>query len=278
MKNIKHVSKDIVKYIIALIITIFTLYPLIWMITFSVRKDSDILTVPPKLIPTKFIFENYIKIWNQGTIPKFFINSLYISIITAVIIVAISCIAAYGLSRFKFKGKTIFSFLVLSSQLFPTVIIMVPLFLFFNAVKLYDNQLALIISYIAIFMPFSIFLLLGFFNTIPKDLEEAAYIDGASRMGAFIRIVLPNVSTGLSAVGLFAFIGAWQEFLFALTFITTESKKTLPIGLLYFFGQYKADYAGLMAASVIASLPSIILFLILQKYMVKGFLGGAIKG
>lgn len=273
----RHVLKTSIRYIITLIVTIFVLYPVGWMITFSLRSKESIFTIPPRFIPEEFVFENYINVWKQGVIPRFFINSLIVSIITTIIVVAISSIGAYSLSRFEFKGKRLFSLSVLSSQLFPAAVLLVPLLLFFNAINLYDNQLALIISYSGLCLPFSFFLLVGIYNTIPRDIEEAAYIDGASKIQTFIRIVLPNASIGLAIVALFTFVSSWQEVLLALSFILTENKRTLPVGLMYFFGQHQTDYAGLMAASCIASFPSIILFIFLQRYLVRGLIGGALK-
>lgn len=277
MSKYKKILEFIFNNIIAIIVTIIVLYPVGWMVTFSLRSNVAIFSMLPKFIPEEIVFDNYINIWSGSNIPRFFLNSLIVALSSVVITIIVSTPAAYSLSRLRFKGKTIFGFSILFTQLLPTIVLLLPLFLLFRAIKLYDTFYSLIISYTAIFTPFSVFLLLGFFNTLPKELEEAAYIDGASRLQAFIRVILPNTFQGLAVVSIFVFTGSWQEFLLALSFIFTESKRTLPTGLMYFFGQYRADYAGLMAASVVASVPSIILFVFLQRYLVRGYIGGAIK-
>ncbi len=276
--KMERTAKKALLYTTVILVTVIVMYPIAWMVSYSLRTNTAIFDVPPSIIPEKVVFEHYSSLWRDVPFAIFFRNSLVVSLTTTLLVTMIASMAAYSISRFRFVGKRIFSFLLLCSQLFPVAILLVPLFLLFNAVNLYDNLSVLIISYTGITLAFSILLLVGFFNEIPRELDEAAYVDGASKFKVFTQIVLPVAAPGLVTVAIYVFITSWQEFLLALSLTFSENNRTLPVGLMYFFGQYRTNYAGLMAISNLASFPAIALFLILQRFFVKGLIRGAIKG
>ena len=262
----KKTINSIVKLLLAMLVTFFVLSPFLWMVTFSFRPQTQIFESPPQFFPRKPIIDNYVKVIDNNRFGLFFRNSLVVSISSTLVVLTVACLAGYGFSLFTFRGKRVLTFSILSSQLFPIYVIIIPLFIVYNMLGLYDTLLGLIIVYAAVTLPFSIFLMHGFFNEIPKEMEESAYIDGASKLQTLLRVVLPNCLNGITAISIFVLISTWQEFMLALSLTITESNRTLPVGLMYFFGQYSTDYGGVMAASVLATIPTIIIFLFLQKY------------
>ena len=271
-------TNRIVKIVLSLLVTFFVLSPFAWMVTFSLRTQVQIFESPPRFFPRKVVTENYETVLGNNRFGLFFRNSIIVSISSTLVVITVACLAGYGFSRFTFRGKRVLTFSILSSQLFPIYVIIIPLFIVYNMLALYDTITGLIVVYTAISLPFSIFLMSGFFNEIPKELEESAYIDGASKLQAFLLVVLPNCLNGITAISIFVLISTWQEFLLALSLTVSEESRTLPVGLMYFFGQYRTDYGGVMAASVLATIPTIIIFLFLQKYFIRGMISGTVKG
>ena len=209
---------------------------------------------------------------------RYFINSFSVSLGTTAIVIFVALFSSYGYARLQFPGKKFFFNLLLLSQLFPLAAIIVPLYRIMSQAGLIDTFSSLIIGYLAFSVPVGVWLLRGFFAGIPKELEEAAQIDGCSQLQAFWKIVVPLIRPGVGATAAYILFLTWQEFMFALTFITSQDKRTLPVGIFDFVGQYETNWGNLMAASVLICIPVFILFLFVQKQLVGGLTQGAVKG
>ncbi|WP_198508910.1 carbohydrate ABC transporter permease [Bacillus sp. FJAT-44742] len=201
-------------------------------------------------------------------------NSLFVSGTTTLIVILLSSLAGYGFSRLTFKGKRFFFNSFLSVQMIPGIVLLIPLFFILQRLTLIDTYTGLIVTYVAFSLPFCTWIMTSFYNRIPKELEEAAFMDGATRFQAFYKVVVPLSFPGVLAVGIFSFLIAWDEFLFALTLTDSESKRTLPYGLYSFMNQYGVEWNTLMAAAILTMIPPIIIFLVIYKYFSKEFLSG----
>ena len=222
--------------------------------------------------------ENYVTVLKASDFPRYFLNSLIVSIATALVVTAVASLAGYGLSRFRFRGKAWVSLVLLLTQTFPLVMVIPPIFRIMGQLGLTDNLYGLIVIYTAFNIAFATFLMQSFFDGVPKDLEEAAMIDGCTRVSALRRIILPLTLPGMGATVAFVFTAAWSELLFALMLINSEDQKTFSVGLLTFIGKFAVDWGQMMAASVMALIPVCIFFAFLQRYLVTGLTAGAVKG
>ena len=222
--------------------------------------------------------ENYVTVLKASDFPRYFLNSLIVSIATALVVTAVASLAGYGLSRFRFRGKAWVSLVLLLTQTFPLVMVIPPIFRIMGQLGPTDNLYGLIVIYTAFNIAFATFLMQSFFDGVPKDLEEAAMIDGCTRVSALRRIILPLTLPGMGATVAFVFTAAWSELLFALMLINSEDQKTFSVGLLTFIGKFAVDWGQMMAASVMALIPVCIFFAFLQRYLVTGLTAGAVKG
>ncbi|TVY11187.1 carbohydrate ABC transporter permease [Paenibacillus cremeus] len=256
----------------------FTLLPIYWAVVTSLKLEKDITQIPLRYWPKQLTFENYIVAWNNVGFSKFFMNSVFVSAFTVVIVLISSLLVGYALSRYKFKGKNAFLILLLCTQFVPGAMLLIPLFMIFKHLGLTSNLLSLIITYSTFQLPFNSILMSGFISNIPEQLEEAAMVDGCSRLKAVFVVILPILLPGVVATTVFTFISAWNEFLFALMFISKPAFFTLPVGLRYMQGEFDIHYGALAAGSLISLLPAVILFTIVQKYLVQGMSAGAVKG
>ncbi len=251
--------------------------PLIWVVTTSVRPLAEMTRTPPLIFPRSITFKAYINMWDTGPFVKYFMNSVVISFSTALIALAFSICAAYAFARFRFKGSTLLLMVVVMSQMLPGSSILIPLFQVIRALGLLDTHVGMVLIYTGFAIPFCTWLLNGYFRAIPVDLEHAALIDGCNRFELLYMIILPLAAPAIVAVGTFAFLLSWNEFLFAFVF-TKSQALTIPVGLRSaFLGQYVNKYDELFAASIIFSLPPIALFVGLQRYFVQGLTAGAVK-
>ena len=237
---------------------------------------------PPQWWPDEPTLASYTKLLDPTNsvghdFLRFFWNSFFVSTATTLLAVIVAVPAAYAFSRFEFPGRKFLFFSVLLRNMFPAVIFLMPLFLLMRWLGLVNNHLSLILTYLTFGLPLSIWLLKGFYDNIPIQLEQAARIDGATRFKAFFLIVMPLSSPGIIATAIYSFILAWNEYVFAYTLLSSKDKLTLPIGLQHFFTEYATDWPGLMAASFIMSVPVVVMFLILQKYFVRALTEGAVK-
>ncbi|MET3598276.1 carbohydrate ABC transporter permease [Martelella mangrovi] len=260
------------------VVVVVTMFPFLWMLISSFKKLSELYTVPPTWIPEAPSWANYAKVLFESNVPRYFLNSLIISAGSTAIALALAILASYGFARFKFRGKSLAISLIIVGQLLPTAAIIVPLYVVLNWLNLLNTYLGLILAYLILTLPLSVFMLISYFRGIPVELEEAAIVDGASRLGALLRITLPLSLPGVVAVIVYAFVTTWNEFIFALCFAIDSSTKTLPIGLSEFTTEFNTDWGAVMAASVIMTVPIAILFLAMQKLFVGGLTAGGTKG
>ncbi|WGF88435.1 carbohydrate ABC transporter permease [Marinivivus vitaminiproducens] len=269
-------------WIFLVLLLLFAFLPMLWMLLTSVKTQFGALQYPPAWIPTEVTFEQYHRLLSPtNDVGHEFLgylwNSVWISAATTVLSVMIAVPAAYAFSRFRFPGRKWLFFSVLFRNMFPAVVFLMPLFVMMRFLGLVNTQASLILTYLTFGLPLSIWLLKGFYDNIPIQLEQAARIDGATRFQAFMLVVMPLSAPGIVATAIYSFITAWNEYVYALTFLNDKSKLTLPVGLQRFFTEYATNWPGLMAASFIMSVPVVLMFLILQKYFVRALTEGAVK-
>src|SRR5690349_19829704 len=266
---------------------LYTLLPMAWLFLSTIQTESSLLTLPTQVIPSEVTLRNYIDIFKpaafgensgQSTFLLALRNSVIVCIGTTVVAMLLGTIAAYAFARFNLPGKRTLLLIVLGSQLLPAVSLIIPLFRMFKEAHLIDSVLALILAYSTFSMPFVVWIMAGYFQSIPRELEEAARIDGASRLQAFLRVALPLARPGLGATAIFTLLNAWDEFFFALIFTSSYASKTLPVALAEFIGRHSVNWGLLVTGGFIASLPPIILALAFYRYIVSGLAAGGLKG
>ena len=260
------------------IVMLICLFPFAWMGLSSIKVLSELYTIPPHWWPDMPTLDNYAKVLFDSNIPKYFLNSVIISVGSTGLALILAIFASYGFARFEFRGKPLFQAFVLIGQLLPTAAIIVPLFITLRVLGLVNTYWGLILVYMIVTLPLSVWMLTSYMKAIPVDLEEAPIIDGSSRLGVLFRITLPLSMPGLIAVVVYSFVTTWNEFIFALCFATDSSVKTLPIGLSEFSTEFNTDWGGVMAASMVMTLPIALLFLVFQRMFVGGLTAGATKG
>jgi multiple sugar transport system permease protein len=274
--------ENVVAAVFMAALLIYTVVPMLWMLSTSLKSQFAALQQPPRWIPEHPSIDQYRTLLSPYNdigqdFLRYLLNSIWVSLASTVLGVAIAVPAAYAFSRFSFPGKNALFFSVLVRNMFPLVVFLIPLFILMRNLRLVDTHLSLIITYLTFGLPLSIWLLKGFYDNIPPQLEQAARIDGATRFQAFWKIVMPLSSPGIIATAIYAFIQAWNEYVYALTFLNSDSLLTLPVGLQRFFAEYSTNWPGLMAASFIMSVPVVVLFLVLQKHFVRALTEGAVK-
>jgi len=265
-------------YLPMVIILTFILFPLYWTVRTSLMFEGDIVTLPIRYLPNPITISNFITAWDAVGFNMYFRNSLFVAVVSVIIITFFSIFVGYALSRFKFRGKNVFMFMMLTTQFLPAAMLIIPLFIIFGNLGLLDNHFSLVIINTTMQLSFNSILMRGFISGIPIELEEAASIDGCSRIGAIFRTVIPLLLPGLVATAAFSFVGVWNEFLYAFMFMTSRTNFTLPIGLRMVIGEYTANHGLLAAGSIIALVPALLMFVYLQKYLVAGLAAGAVKG
>ncbi|WP_458460655.1 carbohydrate ABC transporter permease [Paenibacillus sp.] len=269
----------IVTYVVLLGFSFYCLMPFIWMLVTSIKPDEQIRTLNPTFLVKDMTFSHFDNVLNNSAFLTFFKNSLLIASVTTVISLLISIFAGYALSRFmRFKGVKLFGVAMMLSQMIPGVLLLIPLYLVMKNLSLINTYSSLILAYTTFTVPLCTFMMKSFFDTIPHDLEESAEIDGCSRIGIIFRILLPVSLPSLVSTSLFAFLNAWNEFMFGFVFINDESHRTLTPGISLFKGLYQTDWGSMMAASVLSVVPIVILFIFLQRFLVEGMTAGAVKG
>jgi len=266
-----------IAYGILILMAIFSTFPLMWQIMTSFKTLPDIMQNPTSLLPKTFTWENYRLVLTLVGFPRFLGNSLFVSLLATITGMTLSCLCAYAIVRF-FPGiaRKLTRFLI-ACYLFPAILLVVPYFIFMSKIKFTNNLFGLMIVYLSFSIPYCTWMLTGYFSSIPVSIEEAACIDGATQVQTFLRISLPLAAPGIVATAIFAFINAWNEFLYSLVLISTGTKKTVSVALYSLTGGETLRYGEMMAASVLVVLPSLLLFFLIQKRLIGGLTGGAVK-
>ncbi|SEG98035.1 multiple sugar transport system permease protein [Nonomuraea solani] len=252
---------------------LFTLVPFYWMLVFAFRPRGS-----TSIVPWPITFEHFDTVWNGMGFAVFFQNSLLVGVASLITTTVVALAGGYALARYNFRGKAAFMIGMLCTQFIPGALMIIPLFEIFRTLSLTNSLWSLVIAETVFQLPLSLILISGFIRNIPHELEQAAWVDGCSRLRGFLAIVLPLLRPALVAVGSFAFIHSWNNFLFALMFINDQEKFTVPVGLAYNLGENSVDFGALAAGGVVAALPVVIVFAFIQRYLVQGMSAGAVKG
>ena len=257
---------------------VFAVFPLYWTITSSLRARNELFASPPALHPFFFDVVFYDRVFVNTPFGTMFFNSMFISLATTLLTVIVSAMAGHSLARMRFRGKMLITRGVLIAYILPQILLLVPLFVVIVRMGLANTFTGLILTYMTFSLPFGIWMLTAYFKTIPIDLEEAALLDGASRFQVFTRIVIPLSKPGLAAVGIFTFIHAWNEFLYALVLLSSEKKATLAVGIYRLLGSEAVDWGAVLAATTMMVLPVLVVFMVFERHLVGGLTAGATKG
>lgn len=255
----------------------FAGFPIVWMILNSFKPNSEIFAWPPTWISPNFSFGPYIAVFRDSMKVRFFLNSYFVSVVVVVLTLIISILAAYAFSRFNFRGKDVINSLIIGVQAIPPITLLIPYLALVVGLKIYNTYGALILTYMLFTLPYAILMMTGYMNTLPRDLDEAVMIDGGSRFRALWQVLVPTSTPGLVAVGMFTFMRAWNEYLFALTLTRTNDMRTVPVGISLLMGQHAYEWNQMLAMSVIGSLPVLVLFLFFQRYFIAGMTAGSVK-
>ncbi len=277
MKKSKAVMNVIVGILIVYLIIIVG-FPLAWMALSSFKPGVELFTIPPKILPTNWSLEWYIQAFSNENVIRYFLNSLFIASVVMVVDMIIGTLTAYSLTRFRFKGRKAILISVLAAYCVPPIMLMLPLYKIMNTLGLSGSHAGVIVAHLTVTLPFSVWLLVSFFKKLPKEIDEAAVMDGAGEMQVFLKIEVPLCVSGVLSTGIMAFILSWNEFLLASVLISKESMKTLTVGLANYISSTHIDWGIIMALGTITTIPVIVLFALVQKYFVEGMTAGAVKG
>jgi multiple sugar transport system permease protein len=256
---------------------VFAAGPVLWMLSSSFKSNTQIFELPPRLITDTFSFDAYDAIFTDPETMRFFLNSYIVAGAVTVLTLLVAIQAAYAFSRFDFRGKRILNVIIVSVQAVPPITLLIPYFGLMVALGLYNSYPGLILTYMVFTLPYAIIMMTGYFNTLPKELDEAVRVDGAGSMTALWRVLVPISIPGIVSIGIYTFMIAWNEYLFALTLTRTIDMRTVPIGIQLLMGQHSYEWNQIMAMSVLGSIPVLILFLFFQRYFISGLTAGSVK-
>jgi multiple sugar transport system permease protein len=269
---------DAVAYVIIAGLLVFVLGPLMWMGLTSLKREQDVVTADLQYIPLHPTLENYATLWGRSGVTTMFRNSAVTTGLTVSLCLLAGTFAAYSISRYRFRGRGGMLTFYLLVRMFPVVLMLLPLYIMLRSIGLIDSLFGLALTYTTFLLPTSLLMLKGFFDAVPPDLEDAARIDGSTRIGALFRVVLPLARSGIAATGVLIAVSAWNEFLFALMLTTSESSRTWPVVLQLMVGEFQLPWGLLAAGGMISILPIIVFFAFAQRALVRGLLVGAVKG
>ena len=273
----KQVAVDATWISLTVVVLLLTFFPIYWMVLGSVRANTQLFQFPPALFAKKLTAVAYATILHEGDFLASLANTVVVAASTTVLSIIIAALGSYGLSRYRFRGKRLIQYYILVTQMLPEVLLTLPFFVMYSKIGLYDTKLGLIIAYTSFTLPFCTMALRGFISSIPRSLDEAGRIDGCSALQVFLLIVLPSARAGIVATGVFALVNAWNEYLMAIVLTDTVRAKMLVVLIGSKIGQYDIKWNELMAITVIASAPLVILYSVIQRSFMKGITSGAVK-
>jgi multiple sugar transport system permease protein len=273
----KNILAKTIIWVFLLMVCVYCLLPFAWMFSTSLKTESEAFRIPPSWIPLKPTVDSFIGIWVRKNFGIYFINSTIISLATAVLSTFFGALAGYGFSRFFFKGRRFLIGFFLATQMLPGVLLVGPYFKILSAAGLYDTRTGLIIAFLTICLPFSTWMMKGFIDKVPEELDQSAMVDGCSRLGVFFKIILPVIAPGMVATILFAFLLAWGDLLWALCLTSSEAMITVTLGIARTVGEFRIIWPMLMAGSLVGGMPAILLYIFLQRLLVQGLTAGAVK-
>ncbi len=265
-------------YVPLVFFLVFMLFPFYWIFNTSIKDSVDVISIPVQYWPEHPTFDNYVYLFQEMGFGNNIKNTLFVAVVTTLFVTMISLLAGYAMSRFKFRGKVFIYVLMLVTQMLPAVVLMIPLFKQMISLDLINNLWSLVLICTCTNLPFCMFMMMGYYNGIPRDLEEAGQVDGCTMLGAVFRLLIPVMLPSIIATGAYAFINSWNVYVYATAFITDKVKYTLPLALSVFRGEYGTDYGKLAAGCVIALVPVLVIFAFIQKHLSGGATSGAVKG
>jgi multiple sugar transport system permease protein len=271
------VASRAVTIAVVVVLLVFALGPFTWMLSTSLKATREQEQYPPTLIPKEPTLSPYVEGWTSRPFGRYFLNTLLISAMTTALCVALASLCGYGFSRYRLPGSKVLLTGLFVAQMFPPAVIIIPYFIAMKKLGLINTYAALILAYSSFSLPLCVWMLKAFFDRIPRELDEAARIDGCSAFQTFARVILPLAKPGLVATTIFAFLGAWKEYLFALTLTTRRDMYVISIGISSFVGEHSTSWNQMMAMSVISILPVLLIFVFLQRYLISGLVSGAVK-
>ena len=271
-------KKKILSYVTLIIVSALSAFPVIWMILMSTRPNVEVFSIPPTIIPKKFTPQTYIQVLSNSTYMRFFFNSYIVGLMVTLVSIIVATFAGYGFSRFKFRGSGLMNVFIVTTQMVPPITLLIPYFAMIVTINLYDTYGGLIVTYASFSLPYAILMMTAYFNTIPRELDEAAIVDGASRFRVLCSVVLPAAIPGIISTGVYTFLLAWNEFLFALTLTRSTNMRTVPVGISILMGEHAYNWNTMMSISILGSIPVLLIFVIAQKYFISGLAAGAVKG
>lgn len=278
--------RKLLLFLLTIPVLLFIYLPILWLVSASLSTQVELFAVPPNWIPPHPTLQNYMEIFfpsqAASAVPRTFavslLNSIKIASAVTIICIVIGSLAAYALVRIPFKFNRTIHLSILGTRMIPEVSLVIPLFIVASSLQLINKPIVLIIAYMSFALPFAIWLMSAYFQTVPIELEDAARIDGCSRLGILFRVVMPISVPGLISTTMFVFLLAWDEFFYALIFTSTLASKTVPVAIAEFIGRYVVNITGMMAGGVLAAVPPVLVALIFQRYIVSGLAAGAVKG
>jgi multiple sugar transport system permease protein len=280
MKGSKKTRQNIrntIAYLILIIAALSVIVPVFWMISTSLKTVQNTFATPPTWLPEEITFDAFRRIWNDYPLLHYFSNSLIVVCSSMIISTFFSTLAGYGTSRFHFRGKGVYLTFLLVTQMLPSIMLLIPFYNILLKAGLINTLIGLIVTYVTFTIPYCSWMMMGYFDTISKELDQAAMIDGCSRFRTFWQIILPLALPGVVATAIYAFIVGWNEYMFASILMSSENLKTIPVGVAQLVSENKIQWNDLMAASIVATVPVSIIFIFLQKYMIGSMTAGAIK-
>ena len=268
---------NIITYLGLAIGLVYACFPVLWMLFSSLKSNTEIFSLPPELFPKEFTLKAYHSIFSSPMKVRFFLNSYLVATVVTLLTLFVAILAGYSFSRHSFKLKKPLNLFIISTQTVPPISLLIPYFGIVVAFRMYDTYFALIFTYMVFTLPYAILLMTGYFNTLPKELDEAVIIDGGSSFTALWRVLVPVSIPGIVATGVYTFLLSWNEFLFALTLTKSTEMRTVPIGIQLLMGQHAYEWNEMMAMSILGSFPILIMYMLAQRYFLEGLTAGSVK-